>query len=104
MSHYVLCKRSRFFLSDGADEQGADPPIGVFIEAYSSGIVTQQAGPRGGTLPATPLYNASSPTYLGLSIDVEAVVALKKAYPRSMVGVRSFPPSPSAPAAGPPAY
>ena len=46
--------------------------IGVFLEVYSSGIMTQQVGPRMGTLPPTPLYNATSrPGYIGLSIDVE---------------------------------
>jgi hypothetical protein len=63
--------------------------IGVFLEIYSSGIMTQQVGARMGTLPPTPLYNASSePGYIGLSMDIETVVALKHAYPKAMIGVR----------------
>jgi hypothetical protein len=69
--------------------EAADPPLGVFIEAYSSGVMTQQRDSRGGTLPATPLYNATStPKYVGLSIDVQTAAAMKQAFPRSMRGVR----------------
>jgi hypothetical protein len=62
--------------------------IGVLLEIYSSGVLTQQEGPRGGTLPPSPLRNQSDTRYLGLSMDVETVVALKAAYPRALTGVR----------------
>jgi hypothetical protein len=66
-----------------------DGGIGVFIEAYSSGIITQQVGPRNGATPATPLRNSTdSRRYLGLSIDLETVGAMKVRYPRAMTGVR----------------
>lgn len=57
--------------------------IGVFLEIYSSGIMTQQVGPRMGNLPATPLHlpdgkiQPDTKTYIGLSMDVDTVVALK---------------------------
>ena len=91
------------------DQRGSEPPlqklhpgllrmldffeakgtIGLFLEVYSSGIVTQQVGPRGGVLPPTPLRNVTdSHRYLGLSIDLETVAALKERYPNSMTGVR----------------
>lgn len=65
--------------------------IGVFLEVYSSGIMTQQKGPRcwqPDCLPLTPLYTNSSDVYLGLSIDVETVIDLKHAFPRALSGVR----------------
>ncbi len=40
-------------------------------------------------LPATPLRSASDPNrYLGLTIDLETVGAMKAKYPKTMVGVR----------------
>ena len=79
--HPGLLRTLAFFEAKGS--------IGVFIEAYSSGIVTQQVGPRKGVLPATPLRNASDPNrYLGLSIDLETMGAMKAKYPKAVVGVR----------------
>ena len=71
--------------------------IGVFLEAYSSGIVTQQVGPRQANcephcMPPTSLNGAplskSNPGYIGLSMDLQAVSAMKAVYPRALVGVR----------------
>lgn len=64
--------------------------IGVFLEAYSSGIMTQQVGGRcwvEGCLPRTPLtMHPNASTHLGLSMDIDTVIALKQMYPKALTG------------------
>ena len=87
--HPGLLRFMQFFEAQGR--------VGVFLEAYSSGIVTQQVGYRQADcepdcMPPTSLSGSplsqNNPGYKGLSMDLQAVGALKAAYPIALVGVR----------------
>ncbi len=62
---------------------------GVILELYSSGIATNQNG-RIASLPMPPLRAAGDGDKgrRGLSMDLDTLRALKRAYPETLVGVR----------------
>ena len=61
--------------------------IPVYLDIYSSDIRTEQNGELG-NLPAVPLHYGDAMTQPGLSVDIEALAALKAAYPSTFAGIR----------------
>ncbi|MCX7018409.1 MAG: hypothetical protein NTY46_05305 [Candidatus Sumerlaeota bacterium] len=63
--------------------------VGVILELYSSGIATNQNG-RLASVPMPPLRAAGTADKgrRGLSMDLDTLRALKRAYPGTLVGVR----------------
>ena len=59
---------------------------GIYLEAYSSGVYTNQNGELG-NLPLVPLHYGDTETVKSLPLDMEALDALMQAYP-SVRGVR----------------
>lgn len=59
----------------------------LYIEAYSSGVYTNQNGELG-NLPLVPIYYGDTEKIKGFTMDVDAIRALRETYPETFVGVR----------------
>jgi hypothetical protein len=71
-------------------EQLAEPAnqdFGLWLEAYSSGIQSNQSGEVAALKPA-PLHPNDAMGRTGWAMDVETIAALKKAYPSTFRGIR----------------
>ena len=63
-----------------------DTPYKIYLEAYSSGVYTNQNGELG-NLPLVPLHYGDTDTVKSLPLDMEALTALLQTY-SSLSGVR----------------
>lgn len=68
-------------------EYFAKKGLGLYLEMHSSGIRTNQNGELG-TLPPAPLHYGEEEKCKSLPMDMECLIALKKAYPATFRGIR----------------